>query len=80
LNNSFCQEDDFEDTYEDGEMTYGRRRRFANPNSNRRGGFPYPNHGREREYPSPNEYRMKNEISFFSVNLDIDSSWIEFMK
>ena len=67
-------------------MNY-ERRRFVNPNANRRGefshpnrgaNFSYPNHSRDREYPSPNEYRMKVEISSFSGNLDIESflDWI----
>jgi len=30
LNNSFYQEDDFEDAYEDGGMAYGQKR-FSNP-------------------------------------------------
>jgi len=77
LNNSFYQEDDFEDVYKDGEMAYVWRRRLANPNPNMRGGFS-PNHGREREHSSPNEYRIKIEMSSFSGNLDIESflDWV----
>jgi len=73
LNNPFYQEDDFEDAYEDEGMAYGRRRRFINPNLNRRGEFSYPNYGREKEYLSPKEYEMKIEILSFSGNLDIES-------
>jgi len=82
LDNPTYQYDDFEDEYEDEEMAYERRRRFANSNLNRRGGFSnpnrggrlsYPNHGREGGYPSPNEYRMKVKILSFSENLNIES-------
>jgi len=34
---------DFEDNYEDEEMFYGRRLKFADPNLNMRGGFLNPN-------------------------------------
>jgi len=61
--------------------------RFVNPNPNRRGGFVYPNretrvsylnHGRKGGYPNPHECRMKDDVSFFSENLDIEFflSWI----
>ena len=72
MNNPFYQEDNFKDADEDGGMAYGQRRRFANPNPNRRDGFSYPNHDRERECSSVNEYRMKIENSSFSENLDIE--------
>ena len=68
-------------------MSYKRRKRFSNPNPNkrgafsnpnRRGKFSYSNHGREGGYPNPNEYRMKVNIPYFSENLDIESflDWI----
>jgi len=79
LNNTFYQEDDFEDETYDARKDYGRgHKRMANPNPNRGGGFPFPNHDRGRGDSSPNEYRMKIEIPSFSRNLDIESfsDWV----
>ena len=45
LGNPIYQYDDSEDEYRGERMAYERQRRFANPNSNRRGRFPNPNRG-----------------------------------
>ena len=65
-------------------MFYGRRRRFANPNPNRRGRFPKPN----RRDRLPNSIRDKKGgysdfdefgVLSFDGNLDVKSIllWIE---
>ena len=79
LNDTFLQEDDYEDEAYDRRVAYGRSpRRMTNPNPNKGGGFPFPDHDRRRGDSSPSEYRMKIEILFFSENIDIKSflDWV----
>ena len=66
LRNSIYQCNDSEDDYEDETMVHGRRRRFANPNPNRRGRFSnsnkrdkFPNsiHDIGGEYSNPYEFK-----------------------
>jgi len=52
LHDHLYQYDDFEDEYKDKGMSYVRKKRFANPNLNRKSEFPNPNRGGEFLYPN----------------------------
>ena len=76
LRNHIYQYNDFEDDYKDEGMVYGRRRRSANPNPNRRDGISNPNkRGRfsnsihdKGGYSNPDEFGIPS----FDGNLDFE--------
>ena len=77
---------DFGEDYEDGGMTYGRRREFANLNPHRRGMFPNSNRRnmistsiRGQGGGNSNLDEFSNYIPFFDGNIDVESIllWIE---
>ena len=79
MHNPIYQYNEFEDDFEDKGMVYGRRRRFINSISNRRGKFLNPNRrymfpnsirDKKRGYSNPDEFRFPS----FDENLDIESS------
>ena len=83
LHNPIYHYNEFEDDYKDEGMSYKRRRKFANPNPNRRGGFLNPNRG--SRFPNSihdrgggYSYPYEIKIPSFDGDLNIDSSllWI----